>query len=125
MEIKMCGQKMEYSLSRHAFHRMGLRAFLTPDDMFFRLALLLESEDVADYLLNDVRVGEDAVIIDEDNGVTSVVAMGVDSVTVKTIVCKEKTSFWTALDQFTILIKNAHVVTASLFRDLRPTLALH
>ncbi len=125
MEINMCGQKMEYTLSRHAFQRIGLRTVLSPDDVFFRLALLLEREDVADYLLNEVKLGEDAVIIDEDNGVTSVLSMGLDHVAVKTVVCKEKTTFWTAMDQFTILIKNAHVVAASLFRELQPALALH
>jgi hypothetical protein len=125
MEINMCGQKMEYSISGHAIQRVGMRTFLDSDDMFFSLALLLEREEVADYLLNEVKVGDDAVIIDEDSGVTSVVAMGLNHVAVKTVVCKEKTTFWTAMDQFTILIKNAKVVAASLFQELQPTLALY
>lgn len=131
MKISMCGQKMEYSLSRHAFQRIGERSRVSSDEVFFQLAFLLEREDVGDYLLNEVRVGEEAVIIDEDNGTSYVIAMGADTVDVVTVHCHMLTKeSWNvnrmrvAKDNFAVLIKNAKVAAASLFGDLMPALTL-
>lgn len=126
--IKMDGQDMELTLTRHAHDRIMQRSFLNPDDEFFQLAFLLERDDVADYLLNDVRVGEDCVIIDEDNGVSYALNMGTDSVEVKTVFymqdsCKNRT-IRASKNQFAVLIKNAQVVAASLFCDVNPIAAL-
>ena len=43
------------------------------------------NEKVSDYLINDVRIGDDVVVIDEDSGVSLAVNIGLDCFYVKTV----------------------------------------
>lgn len=46
---------------------------------------IFSDERVADYLINDVRIGEDVVMIDEDSGISFAVNIGKDCFYIKTV----------------------------------------
>lgn len=51
----------------------------------FILENIFSDEKVADFLINDVRVGEDVVVIDEDSGISFAMNIGTECFFVKTI----------------------------------------
>lgn len=51
----------------------------------FVLETIFSDENVADYLINDVRIGEDVVVIDEDSGISFAMNVGLECFFVKTI----------------------------------------
>ena len=51
----------------------------------FILSNIFSDPAVADYLINEVRVGEDVVIVDEDSGVAIAANVGTDCIYLKTI----------------------------------------
>lgn len=46
---------------------------------------IFSNNDVGEYLINDVRIGEDVVVIDEDSGISFALNVGVDCFFVKTL----------------------------------------
>ena len=125
MSIKMDGHKMSYSLGCRP--RCSFSEFEW-NEQFFQLANLLERSDVANYLLNDVRVGESAIIIDEDNGVSYSVGMGVDFVDCEAVFYHERRNSMTrrigvGREQFAVLIKDTRIAAASMFGDMTPQLS--
>lgn len=46
---------------------------------------IFSNENVGDYLINDVRIGEDVVVIDEDSGISFALNVGTDCFFVKTL----------------------------------------
>ena len=85
-KINMLGYTVEIDYGKHVRERLESRF----DDMDcgyldYRIEELFCEESVADYLMNEVRVGEDAVLIDEDSGITFALAVGTDLIYIKTV----------------------------------------
>ncbi len=51
----------------------------------YTLCSVISDPAVADYLINEVRVGEDVVLIDENSGISFALNIGTDCIYVKTI----------------------------------------
>lgn len=84
--VNMLGYRMEVDYGSHVKSRLRDR-FDGLDVSFleYRIETLFEEDAVADYLLNEVRIGEEVVLIDEDSGITFAVAVGVDQFYIKTV----------------------------------------
>ena len=68
------------------FYRMKTRFYdLNPAELDFVFENIFTDEKVADFLINDVRIGEDVVVIDEDSGISFAVNIGTDCFYVKTL----------------------------------------
>lgn len=84
--FKINDYDIEVDYGYHVVDR--LRARFDDIDTFY-LDFIFESiftdEAVSDYLINDVRIGEDVVVIDEDSGISFAVNIGCDMFYVKTI----------------------------------------
>lgn len=83
----------------------------------FRLSFLLEDETLADYLLNEVPIGKDVIIFDEDNGISYVLTVDLDSIDIKTLylrqrLAKKSKRINVGFAQLAVLIKDARVVQA-------------
>lgn len=114
--INMLGYKMELSLSRHACDRIYERSdYDDPESCLFTLAGLLQSSDVADYILSEVAIGDCAVIADLDRGCTFCLQVCKDSIIVNTVFYPEGMNFRVAKKEFFILIQHAQVLFADLF----------
>ncbi len=49
------------------------------------LSNIFSDPQVADYLINEVKVGEDVIVVDEDTGFTIAANIGIESIFIKTI----------------------------------------
>lgn len=84
--IRMGEYQIEVSYGYHVRERLMAR-FTDIDIPYFNFILsnIFSDPAVADYLINDVRVGEDVVIVDEDSGVAIAANVGTDCIYLKTI----------------------------------------
>ena len=84
--VNMQGYLMEIDYGRHVRQRLEVR-FDGIDCSYldYRIEVLFGDPEVADYLLNEVRIGEDVVLVDEDSGITFAIAVYTDSIYIKTV----------------------------------------
>lgn len=84
--VRMGEYQIEISYGYHVRERLMLR-FTDIDISYFNfiLANIFSDPAVADYLINEVRVGEDVVIVDEDSGVAIAANIGTECIYLKTI----------------------------------------
>lgn len=84
--IRMGEYQIEVSYGYHVRERLMAR-FTDMDIPYFNFILsnIFSDPAVADYLINEVRVGEDVVIVDEDSGVAIAANVGTDCIYLKTI----------------------------------------
>lgn len=84
--IRMGEYQIEVSYGYHVRERLMAR-FTDIDIPYFNFILsnIFSDPAVADYLINEVRVGEDVVIVDEDTGVAIAANVGTDCIYLKTI----------------------------------------
>lgn len=84
--VRMGEYQIEISYGYHVRERLMLR-FADIDISYFNfiLANIFSDPAVADYLINEVRVGEDVVIVDEDSGVAIAANIGTECIYLKTI----------------------------------------
>ena len=77
---------MEIDYGMHVRQRLEVR-FDGIDCSYldYRIEVLFGDPEVADYLLNEVRIGEDVVLVDEDSGITFAIAVYTDSIYIKTV----------------------------------------
>ena len=77
---------IEVDYGFHVIERLHTR-FSNLDTAYldFIIENVFTNEKVSDYLINDVRIGDDVVVIDEDSGVSLAVNIGLDCFYVKTI----------------------------------------
>jgi hypothetical protein len=82
----MQGYLMEIDYGMHVRQRLEVR-FDGIDCSYldYRIEVLFGDPEVADYLLNEVRIGEDVVLVDEDSGITFAIAVYTDSIYIKTV----------------------------------------
>ena len=84
--FRMQDYDIEVDYGSHVIKRMYSR-FSGIDTYYldFIFENIFTDYDVIDYLINDVRIGEDVVIIDEDSGVSMAVNIGADCFYIKTL----------------------------------------
>ena len=84
--IRMGEYQIEVSYGYHVRERLMAR-FTDIDIPYFNFILsnIFSDPAVADYLINEVRVGEDVVSVDEDSGVAIAANVGTDCIYLKTI----------------------------------------
>ena len=69
----------------HVLNRLRTRFDMESAWLDYILESIFTDENVADYLINDVRIGEDVIVIDEDSGVSFALNVGTDCFYVKTV----------------------------------------
>ena len=84
--IRMGEYQIEVSYGYHVRERLMAR-FTDMDIPYFNFILsnIFSDPAVAEYLINEVRVGEDVVIVDEDSGVAIAANVGTECIYLKTI----------------------------------------
>lgn len=84
--IRMGDYQIEVGYGYHVEQRISAR-FLDLDFSYFNYVLsnIFSDPQVADYLINEVKVGEDVIVVDEDTGFTIAVNIGIESIFIKTI----------------------------------------
>lgn len=84
--FKMQDFSIDVDYGIHVIRRLNTRFDgLSTAFLDFILETILTNKEVADYLINSVRIGEDVVVIDEDSGVSFAVNIGLDCFYVKTV----------------------------------------
>ena len=84
--FKLQDYSIEIDYGVHVIERLYTR-FSNLDTAYldYVIETVFTNEKVSDYLINDVRIGDDVVIIDEDSGVSLAVNIGLDCFYVKTV----------------------------------------
>lgn len=84
--VNMQGYLMEIDYGMHVRQRLEVRFDgIDCNYLDYRIEVLFGDPEVADYLLNEVRIGEDVVLVDEDSGITFAIAVYTDSIYIKTV----------------------------------------
>ena len=84
--VNMQGYLMEIDYRMHVRQRLEVRFDgIDCNYLDYRIEVLFGDPEVADYLLNEVRIGEDVVLVDEDSGITFAIAVYTDSIYIKTV----------------------------------------
>ena len=78
--------QIEVGYGYHVEQRISAR-FIDLDFSYFNYVLsnIFSDPQVADYLINEVKVGEDVIVVDEDTGFTIAANIGIESIFIKTI----------------------------------------
>lgn len=78
-KVNMLGYPIEIDYGSHVKQRLRSR-FDDVDIAFleYRIEVLFSDEAVAEHLMNEVKIGEDVILIDEDSGITFAVNVGVE-----------------------------------------------
>lgn len=84
--IRMGDYQIEVGYGYHVEQRISAR-FIDLDFSYFNYVLsnIFSDPQVADYLINEVKVGEDVIVVDEDTGFTIAANIGIESIFIKTI----------------------------------------
>ena len=84
--INMQGFQIEVDYGSHVRYRLqtGFED-MDCDYLDYRIEVLFSDEQVADYLLNEVRIGDDVVLVDEDSGISFALAVGTSQIYIKTV----------------------------------------
>ena len=84
--VNMQGYLMEIDYGMHVRQRLEVRFDgIDCNYLDYRIEVLFGDPEVADYLLNEVRIGEDVVLVDEDSGITFAISVYADSFYIKTV----------------------------------------
>ena len=84
--VSMQGYLMEIDYGMHVRQRLEVRFDgIDCNYLDYRIEVLFGDPEVADYLLNEVRIGEDVVLVDKDSGITFAIAVYTDWIYIKTV----------------------------------------
>ena len=85
-KVNMLGYAMEVDYGAHVKERLRAR-FDDVDIAFleYRIQAVFSDEAVADHLMNEVKIGEDVILIDEDSGITFAVNVGSEMIYIMTV----------------------------------------
>ena len=80
-KVNMLGYQIEVDYGAHVKERLRSR-FDDVDIAFleYRIEAVFSDEAVADHLMNEVKIGEDVILIDEDSGITFAVNVGSETI---------------------------------------------
>lgn len=81
----MLGEKMNVELSKHSVKRITERTDYTPAEVLWSITMLLEREDVSEYLLCKVKIGDEVVIKDEHMNYSFSISVDVNEIVIKTL----------------------------------------
>lgn len=86
MKVKMIDYDMDVNYGAHVIERLCSRFYgIDTAYLNYIFECLFADESIADFIINEVKIGEDVVVIDEDSGVSLAVSVGIDNIYVKTI----------------------------------------
>lgn len=85
-KVNMLGYPIEIDYGSHVKQRLYSR-FDNVDIAFleYRIEVLFSDEAVAEHLINEVRIGEDVILIDEDSGITFAANIGAETIYIMTV----------------------------------------
>lgn len=85
-KVNMLGYPIEIDYGSHVKQRLYSR-FDNVDIAFleYRIEVLFSDEAVAEHLINEVRIGEDVILIDEDSGITFAANVGAEAIYIMTV----------------------------------------
>ncbi|MBR0303135.1 MAG: hypothetical protein IJQ80_04745, partial [Clostridia bacterium] len=83
--FKMLDYSIDVDYGAHVLNRLRTRFDMESAWLDYIIESIFTDENVADYLINDVRIGEDVIVIDEDSGVSFALNVGTDCFYVKTV----------------------------------------
>ena len=85
-KVNMLGYPIEVDYGSHVKQRLRSR-FDDVDIAFleYRIEVLFGDEAVAEHLMNEVKNGEDVILIDEDSGITFAVNVGAETIYIMTV----------------------------------------
>lgn len=85
-KVNMLGYQIEVDYGAHVKERLRSR-FEDVDIAFleYRIEAVFSDEAVADHLMNEVKIGEDVILIDEDSGITFAVNVGSETIYIMTV----------------------------------------
>ena len=83
----MLGEKMQVELSRHCIKRIRERTDYTAEDVLYRTIQLLERTDIAEYILLEIPIGDEIVILDKEAGYSIALVVEQNDIIIKTIFC--------------------------------------
>ena len=85
-KVNMLGYPIEIDYGSHVKQRLRSR-FDDVDIAFleYRIEVLFSDKAVAEHLMNEVKIGEDVILIDEDSGITFAVNVGVEVIYIMTV----------------------------------------
>ena len=85
-KVNMLGYQIEVDYGAHVKERLRSR-FDDVDIAFleYRIEAVFSDEAVADHLMNEVKIGEDVILIDEDSGITFAVNVGSETIYIMTV----------------------------------------
>lgn len=112
MKVKLLGDSFEvFSMShfnRRAKERFGEDGL---NYVLFNFCKLCENDEVADYLLNSVGIGEKTVLADVDHCITYALKMSLNDVTLITVFDSSFTNFRTGKDEKVTYYSSKKVVS--------------
>ncbi len=84
--FKLNDYDIEVDYGPHVINRLRTRFDgIDSDYLDYIFEMIFTDESVSDFLINDVRIGEDVVVIDEDSGISFAVNIGCDLFYIKTV----------------------------------------
>lgn len=86
MKIRMQDYVIEIDYGMHVKSRLQSRFDgIGVEYLDYVFECIFADGEVANYLINEVRIGEDVVVIDESSGISFAANVGVDNIYVKTL----------------------------------------
>ena len=84
--FKMLDYEISVDYGPHVINRLFARFYdLDTEYLDYILSTIFSNQTVSDFLINDVKIGEDVVVIDEESGLSMAVNIGTELFFVKTI----------------------------------------
>ena len=118
--IKMQEYQIEVDYGYHVLERLYTRFPDYDVGLFdYTLSSVISDPAVADYLINEVRVGEDVVLIDENSGISFALNIGTDCIYVKTIFNTYEGTLLIAEAEKVLRYAKAKIVSFELFEKRR------
>ena len=84
--FKMLDYEISVDYGTHVINRLFARFYdLDTEYLDYIFSTIFSNQTVSDFLINDVKIGEDVVVIDEESGLSMAVNIGTELFFVKTI----------------------------------------
>jgi len=121
MKVRLEDIDLQLVMGGHSRKRVRQRIGCDANEVFFRIALLLETPSVSKHINETLAIGQDCVIFDADTGYSYCIAMGMDEIFVKTVYySKAKADMQRVGDSnFCMFVEKAEVLVADIFSNVK------
>ena len=121
MKIHLEDIELQLVMGGHSQMRTRQRIGCNVSDVFYRIALLLETPCVSKHINETVCVGQECVVFDADTGFTYIIVVGLEEVFVKTVYSPQKYAdlMRVSKDNFCMFVKQAEVLCADVFGNAK------